>query len=55
MSILPIIEARDPNFNAYNHYKVSTKRGMKNAAKYDWATKVQTAFIVANYITANPA
>jgi NADH:ubiquinone oxidoreductase subunit len=35
--MLPAIVARPPNWNGYTHYGVNTKRGLKQAAKQDWA------------------
>ncbi len=38
--ILPEIERRPKGFNAYDHYQVRTRRGVKHAAKKEWADRV---------------
>lgn len=37
---MPAIERRPPNWNGYTEYNVTTRRGLKQAAKFDWAKKV---------------
>ena len=38
--MLPTIAPRTPNWDGYAHYHVQTRRGLKNAAKNDWADRV---------------
>jgi hypothetical protein len=48
-TMLPLILPRAPNWNGYAHYGVNTRRGLKQAAKGDWATQVIAHWIGVGY------
>lgn len=39
-SLMPEIKPRQPGFNPYVHYGMSTRRGVKFAAKKEYADKI---------------
>jgi hypothetical protein len=51
--MLPAILPRAPGFNAYTHFGVRTRRGVKAAAKLDWAARVLDYWVDNEYVGAN--